>query len=633
MWRQGFLLPDRDTPYKLELDAGTRKQLEITLCNRVSDAIAAASERNDQLRTWRDQLEGFGVTAQNRNWAYGCNLSDPLSMKAFLTILSQMISALHHDPAVEAFVKDDEESAKILESWLAMARSRYQVDKSMNDLAHNACRDPAVVGFVGWSQITRRKRETWYRLKGSAQVVSEEAKEEGSEYEEVPVSEEVIEERYDIRAVDLSDFFLYPATATSVDRATAVCERMYLTAEELYDGIDDYGYDEEAVEELVAMGSAYPGNEDREQNAQTDGLDEGVGQDDGFYEIFTCYTRLPHRLPNPEYQIPEYLLQDDFLVVLCPDKNIVLKIAFSNLPERPYFIGSILPKPGHTQGYGLMGMVDGMQAEANANVQLSIDGSNLINAPMVIVPDNEGDEIAKQKTGPGAIIKVKNPKDILPWPINTNPTRDGLAWQQWLDNQAQGIVSAEGQGSLSPKVRKAGEVQAVEMASSAKFGMYLSNFQRTVPSEVYRRMIALKQQFGDVDEDGEEYMDAEGHSKKLTARALRGKYNVVMTGTSLTHSPEARIDIGKQIQAIQIPYVQAAMSGMPPKFLKLLWHSCRELIFDLGKRNPEKYIGDEPEEAPQQTEQPQQPPQGAQPIGNGTGQHPAMPMPQTGVNN
>lgn len=636
-------MPDRDSPqarkrggpYKLELPDDVLDQLEITLCNRVNSAVGGAADRNSDLRRWRDQLEGFGVTAQNENWENACNLSSPLSMKSFLTILSQLHSALNHDPAVEAFTKDDDEGARLLESWLAMARSRYQVDGPMHDLAHNACRDPATVGYVGWNQITRRRREVGYKRNGSALVIPEESKEEGVEYEEVPISEEVVEERYDIRAIDLSDFYLYPPTIGKIEDATLVCERMYVTSDALWDGIEDYGYDRDSVERLVAMGPPPTDDDRREDDAEIAGLVDEGDRDGGMYEIFTCYTRLPRSLPGMDDGIPDYLLQDDFLVVCCPSLLTVLKIVFSPFKERPYFCGGILPKPDKIQGYGLMGMLEGMQSEANANVQLSIDSSNLVVAPMVIVEASEHEDIVKQKTGPGAVIKVKDPKAVAPWPINTNPTRDGLTWQQWIDNQAQGIVSAEGQGSYQPKVRKAAEVQATEMASSAKFSMYLENFQRTVTSEVYRRMIALKLQFGDVDEDGEDFVDPEGHARKLTARALRGKFNVVATGTSLTHSPEARIDVAKQIQAIQGPYVQAAMGGMPAKFLKLLWHSSRELIMDLGKRNPEMYIGDEPEEQPQQPQQQgqqgQQPPQNGQ---TGGGQPPQnFDLSKLGANN
>jgi hypothetical protein len=138
-------------------------------------------------------------------------------------------------------------------------------------------------------------------------------------------------------------------------------------------------------------------------------------------------------------------------------------------------------------------------------------------------------------------------------------------------------------------------------------------------AELFRRMVSLKLQFGDVDDDGEEFVDGEGHAHKLTARALRGKYNIVASGTSLTHSPEARVEVGKQKQAVQSEYLMAK-SKLPPDLSKLAWHGARELLFDLGERNPEAWIGDEPKPPPEQ-------PQGAQPMQQGQpGQQPGQPQ-------
>jgi hypothetical protein len=622
-------LPDK-TPYKLNLKPDTMDALERLLCMRVQEAVAGAQDRNDQLQTWRDQLEGLGVTAANKQWSNACNICDPISMEAFLTILSQLVGALHRDPkvAVEAFSKEDEEGAKVLESWLSMESSKSDIDARLYDLAYNACRDPAVVGYVGWKQVTRISREVGYKRPGSGRVLSEEEKEDNEEYEEVPYQEEVTEEAYDIRPVDLANFYLCPPDAVSVSRATAVAERMNLTEEELYDGIGDYGYDEDAVEKLCRLGPA-PINSDREIQNSQDGVDSAVTKD-GYYEIFTVYTRLPRTVID-EDDMPDYLMQDDFLVVCAPYQGVILKIAFSPFKERPYFLGGILPKPNKAQGHSLMAMLEGLQSEANANIQLTIDAMNLTMCPVLLVPDSEADAFNKQKIQPAATIRCNDPKGVLPLPWDKAPLRDGLAWQTDIRNRSKALVSAEGQGQLQSKVRKQGEIDNLQQQTSAKFGMYLSNFQRTVVTELYRRIVSLKLQFGDVDDDGEEFSDAEGRSHKLTARALRGKYNIVASGTSLTHSPEARVEVGAHKQKVQSEYLIAA-SKLPPNLSKLAWHGARELLFDLGERNPEAWIGEEPQEQPQAPQAPQNGPQGQQMAlpQNGTGQQPQM---QLGANN
>lgn len=613
-------MPEQDdTPYKLQLSDERREQLELFLCSRVLAAVSDSEGRNAQLRIWRDQLENLGVTAQNQLWANACDLPDPISFEAFLTILSQIQGALHRDPkvSVEAFYEEDADNARILESWLSVAGSQADMDGKLADFGYNACVDPAVVGYVGWSQVTRQKREVAYRQPGSDLIQPD--TEEGAE--QVPIIEEVTEERYDIRAIDLSDFFLYPANAVSIERATTVCERMSMTAEELWDGVDDFGYERKAVEELTALGAGDTSEEDQ-RDAEVDGVTPAGT--DGYYTIYTCYTRLPRKLPGDDDPLPEHLLQDDFLVVLCPERNIVLKMAFSPFSERPYFTGGILPKPNKIQGHGLMGMLDALQAEANANIQLGIDASNQNVAPEVIAPEGMKDSLSKQTRGVGQVIYVSgNPGEIVPWPLNTNPMRDTLAWQQDIRARAKAVISAEGQGQLQSKVRKNEEVRAVESASSAKFGMYLSNFQRTVVAEIYRRMVALKFRFGGVDDEGEEFLDAQGKKQTLTSHALRGRYSIVATGTSLTHSPEARVEVGQQKQGIMVGYFQATTT-LPPQTHKYFWHGAREQLFDLGERNPESWIGPEPEDQPEQPPVPQGPPRPMN--GNGTGQPPPQMM-------
>lgn len=618
-------MPDAG-PYKLSFDADTRRAIELALCKRVNAAVEGATDRNSQLQIWRDQLEGFGVTAQNQNWANACDLPDPISMEAFLTILSQIVGALHRDPkvAVEAFSSEDAESATVIEQWLQMQGSKSNIDARLYEFAHNACRDPAVVGYVGFDRITRKSREVGYKKPGSARVYTEDEREEDVEYEEVPLQEEVVEDRYVIRACELSDIYLYPPTAASIDRATAVAERMYVTEDELWDGIADYGYSRNAVEELVKLGPPAPSSDDdKETQDSQDGLND-VGDRDGYYELFTTYTRLPrvYDEDHGERKVPHYLAQDDFLCVLCPQRQIVLKLVFSPFKERPYFIGGILPKPEKSQGYGLMGMLEPLQCEANANLQFTIDSNNIAMAPALMVPESTANKWNKYSAGPGSIIPIPdglNPSDVRPLEWGKAPLRDGLAWQVDLRNRAKALISAEGQGQLTGKVRKQGEIDNMQAQTSAKFGLYLTNFQRTVVAEVFRRMVLLKQQY-DGDDD-EEFVDGEGHSRTLTPAALRGKYNIVAVGTSLTHSPESRVEIAKQKQAVQVEYL-TAKSKLPPDMQPLLWHGAREILMDLGERNPEAWIGEEPKAEAPQPAQPQQP----QPMGNGTGQMPAMPM-------
>lgn len=588
-------MSDRTPKYAVELPEDIRQPIEAEICRRVSSAVSDASERDSQLGVWRDQLQGFGITAGNKDISDASDFYDSISLEAHLTLVAQICGALHRDPkvAVEAFVEEEKENARIIESYLAMETSRSRVDDRLYEMGVDACWSQAVITYAGWYQKTRSVREAGYRKQDDERIYFEEEKEDGVDYEEVPLTEEVTDEGFDIRVVDLADFYMYPANSKSIEQATLVAERMLLTENDLYDGIDDFGYDEDAVEQLCELGPV--SDTERQQSEDDQNGVKGADGDDGFYEVFSVYARLPRRIAGGDELLPEQYLQEDFLIVCCPERQIVLKMALSPYKQRPYFAGGIMPMKDTILGLSLMGILEAIQAEANANIQWTIDNNNLTTTPCLKGPKLSGDDLSKMQVKAGAYLGLDDPGSVTPLEWDRAPLRDGLLWQQDLRNRANSLVSAQGQGQLQSKVRKSGEVQAVETQAAAKFGLYLSNFQRTCVAELYRRMIALKLQFGDVDEDGEDFSDSEGHSYALTPRALRGVYNVVAAGSSLTHSPESRIEVGKQKQAIQVQYLQASQA-LPPKIAKLAWHGARELLFDLGERNPEAWIGDEPEE-------------------------------------
>lgn len=615
---------DEDSPYRLELSDEVRMEVEAEICNRVSSAISGAADRNSQLQIWRDQLQGFGVTASNKNWSNACDFYDSISLEMHLTLLSQIVGALHRDPkvAVESFSKDDEDGARVLEAYLSMESSKSDLNTRLYEMATDACWSQAVVTYCGWMQKTRKSREVGFRKPGDARVYTEEEQEDGVEYEPVPVSEEVTEEGFDIRVVDLSDFYLFPANSKSIDQATAVAERMLLTEGDLFDGIDDLGFDRESVEELTALG---PDQETEEQTTRDEqnGVQSAEGKD-GYYEVFTVYTRMPRTVLGGDKPLPEHYLQDDFLVVCVPERRIVLKMGFSPYKERPYFAGGIMPLKDTILGMSLMGILDAIQTEANANIQFTVDMMNLTATPCFKGPKEEGNNFNKAQVQPGGFVGFTNPDLVTPLEWDHSGVRDGMAWTQDLRARATSLVSAQGQGQLQNKVRKAGEIQNIETQAAAKFGLYLTNFQRTCVAPLFQRLIALKAQFGSVDDDGEDFVDSEGHPQTLTTKALKGKYNIVAVGTSLTHSPESRIEINKQKQAIQTPYLMAVMNKMPPQILKLAWHASREMLFDLGERNPEAWIGEEPKEDPPQEQHPQPQPGGPQ---GQPGQHGAPQMP------
>lgn len=590
-------MPFKDGPLKLSLSKDMREGVEQELCRRVRQAVADSSERNALLGVWRDQLEGLGTSATNQNWQGACDLNDPITLIAFLDTVSQLMQSMRAATpiAVESFSPEYREDAGLIEDFCAVEASRQSLWSVFYDAAHNVARDVAVPIYCGWKWEERQERGVEYRIPGTQTTVEEEDKQEGQDYDEVPVVKTKVEQGYDIQVLNMVDFYAYPANAPCLDKASIVGHRFLATEDDLIDGIANCGYDKEKVFDLIDHSPPMETEEWKAEQDSSDGVGPAPGRH-GYYELFMIFTRMPRRVGDEE--TPVYLRHDDFICVLCPEQNIVLKLDFSPFPDRPYFLGYILPKPGSLQGYCVPSLLEPLQAEANAQIRFNIDSMNLIMAPAMKVKESEAARLNKYKIFPGAAIPVKNPDDFMPVEWDRTTLSDGMAWQRYFEEKGQAIISAPGQGTLQPKVRKAAEVQDVQAHAGTKFGLYLMMFQWTVVAQLFERMVSLKATFGNVADEGEDFVGFEGTAQKLTAQALRGKYQFVPAVTSLTMSPEVRTQTNQQMGVIVAGYWQAVLT-LPPQSHPYLWHLARKQLHDLGEHTPETFIGEEPQAEPE----------------------------------
>jgi hypothetical protein len=131
---------------------------------------------------------------------------------------------------------------------------------------------------------------------------------------------------------------------------------MWVSEETLIDGIEDYGYDIDAVEEVLTNGpSGYRGSNDwarrRDEFYGVNSQAETYG--DSAYEIFLYIGKLPYLRRDgfrtlDDFRIPEEYLGEDVMVVMCGDT--VLKMVLWEEDERPYIAFYILPEPNSFYG-------------------------------------------------------------------------------------------------------------------------------------------------------------------------------------------------------------------------------------------------------------------------------------------
>ncbi len=207
-----------------------------------------------------DQLEGrIQPYGGDTRWRGACILNDPASREADLELLALLTQAQRKDPKWQVIANnpDDDENATLQEMWLTNKSAEYKLNEHLYNVDYNALRDPCGIMYVGWRQTVKNVRKRMYRDSEfpDLPLVEGHQREEDREYEEAIVQHPQVEHQgCEFRTPDLADVYLYPADAQDIKTAIGIGERMLLTEDQLLDGIEDYGYDEEAVEELIRMG-------------------------------------------------------------------------------------------------------------------------------------------------------------------------------------------------------------------------------------------------------------------------------------------------------------------------------------------------------------------------------------------
>lgn len=620
----------RDLPISNE----QRRTITRILCRRASDAVNGAQQRDQLLIDWDDLLKGRQPILGKRRWQYACELNGTLIREAHSQLLSQINQIIQRDPywTVEATEAAGEEDAQAVEAWLNDRARIYRLREHLYGAAYNALRDPVGLLYVGWRQKLKKRAVTLHRPEDDpeADPVFAEERDLEADDEAIPsLHEEVESEGCEFRVVDLADFYLYPADCQRIEQAVGVGERLLLTEDDLLDGIEEYGFDEEAVDALIRRGPTHVLDEAggyRSRKNAADGVSEGGDGDarDGFYEAFLWFGRLPKlRDGDGRITIPDDYVDVETIAVLVPAAEALLRLDVNPEGDRPYIPFYILPEPNRFLGAGVCQLLEQLQEEETQTIRYTIDGYSIDNAPVLLAPKEWINKYGKWSIGPGAMLPADVPGEVQPLQWQRN-SLNGLELVQQIRGVAQGVIAAKGYGQTDAKVRKAAEVQNVLAASDTKFDLFLNNFQMGMVT-LAERIVALERAHrGDA---GTAYRGG-----MLSREQLERRLMFIPAGSSATASPETRLNIAQMKQKIQMQYLQSRAQA-PPDIAALIWHGTRQILLDLGEKRPEQWIGPEPKPAPPPP-MPAAPPPGMPPGLNGlapgrpgglAGQAPIMP--------
>lgn len=604
---------------RLDLPPALRDSVTLETMRRIERGVAGKAQTDSRIRDWKDLLNGYTTPSGNSRWPGSCELSYPMVLNQYLTVKAQCATVIRRSVLVmvESVTGDEDavREAEDIEAFLSAKMSQIDATTKLLEAISLALSRPTGIVAVYWDERFRPQRGVQVVDPETGDLLPEDAEPEGEDWERQHYVDKANVEfqGVEIKPVPLENFYMFPASALSIDAANGCGERMWLTQDDLIAGIENYGYDEDAVYELIHR---YPDGVQMSSETNQDREDEYNGvPSEGLYECFLWYFHPPVIFDGEKVDkgIKPYL-QDDFEMVCCPAARIELRLEFSDDPTgRRYIPIYMEPVSGNFYGMCLPDELEDLACEANATVRHAGDCKDIQVTPMTKVKKSVINDMATVQWQPGGQIPVNDMGDIEAFQSPQTWTED-LTWLANLDQTAERLVSAGGFGTMQSKQRKAAEVESVQRMAASKFDLILTNLfggTKHGITKIAIKMLDLYEKF--MDDGGETFTDDTHHSHSVSPKSLSGKFTFTPVVNGMTASPETRAQMAEAQHKMASAYLAVlAKAGQPggptPQILSLEWENTRKSLIDMGEHDPERRIGKQPEVPPAQPG-----PQGATP--------------------
>lgn len=583
---------------RLELPADLRERLDALLWARVENAVSSCAERDETLRDLVLQNEGEEAMPRKGPWRNSCDLTDTVSREMHTTLLAALRQSLRYPYyLVEPATPSAREGARRFEDWFNVKLRYWRFDRAMYDVMYTMLESLYAPFVIEWGATQQRVFTEMKRDPLTGELVPEMVADETIGYEEQLVrSDELFDAGLRFRVPLPWNVYTYPASAASFRvsddfGALGVIERMYLTSEDLWRGVDDLGFDEEAVRDLLRRGPSHRDDGESERTERL-GIDSG-----GYYECYQYWGRLPHPQELGDEMESSRTLQSlqgaDFVWLFGPDGQ-ALRRSHAICPVRPYVSFTAFRVPNSLLGHGIVSLLRPIQEEMTAMLRMAIDGTNLKMAAPFMVPESAFAQVQKGLDfSPGGIIPVPDQVGVLQQvPVDVSGPQLGLEWVQYLYGRASQVAAAQGANSmLGGKVRKNAEVEFTGQMMQTKFDLVVTNLQRGLEDAVYI-MLAYLLKFGRESEQ----VIANGEVVEIDAEDIADEYRIVPQVSSENINSQSRIErITALTQGLRAsPYWQMRITqGDLSGEHKLMVRFAEAM----GEREPQEIVGPEPQPA------------------------------------
>lgn len=419
------------------LDEGTWDSLGQTAMILIDVNLGNRQALDCALDEWNAMYE-MRVQERNAPWPNASNIVVPL-VPTELEELTSRIAGSAILPRPLTVRGNDPNSAQYAHTVEQFYNGEYQKNKweeAYHTCIHLCARDGTAVMEIFW------ELSTFERI-----FIAESVDDQGQPTKTKQKMKFVKYNAPRLNPVELRDFLLVPAYATSIEEADAVCRKKYMNEADLTNLVNAGILRADKVEAALAFVSTAQGDlsYDR-QGTSTYSISgrinvadvaaappEGITMSRGPIEIWVINTN--------QYDLDgDGVPEENILWVHDRSRTLLGFAPFEYLQGRPYQALSMFPRPNRFYGFSVPERLAGLQDEINAQHNGRLDLMDWILNPTVVKDKMVRLREEDYQMGPGGMIEAK-PNEIA---FMTAPEIPQSSWQeeQSIVAYAKGIVGA-----------------------------------------------------------------------------------------------------------------------------------------------------------------------------------------------
>ena len=282
--------------------------------------------------------------------------------------------------------------------------------------------------------------------------------------------------------VNLEDFRMMGGNGDP-DLADIVMQRSYLTASDLWSGVDQGFFDEDEVKEVIQGGKDNRNHEGYGSIKTQRAVNAGKGNveteaDLDRYEIIEAHLRM---------DVDGSGINSDIIVWVHLHSGNIIRATYAHrvMPggERPYAVAHFHKRPGEEFGVGLLEILHPLSVELDAMHNMRIDWGMISNMPYFFYRASSSLDPETMQLEPGMGIPVDNPQTDIFFPQIGNRSAFGAqeeaAIQSYIErltgisDLSLGVVSG-----VQGATRTASGVRAILGESNANLDVHLRRINR-----------------------------------------------------------------------------------------------------------------------------------------------------------